>query len=81
MNDILKNLYESEGIFNMPFSEKYKALCQKDAKLWRKLEPLLGVDTLDELSDSCASVEEQGNYEWFRRGFRLGASLMLELLD
>ena len=81
MTDILKSLYESEGIFTMPLSEKYKALCQKDARLWRKLEPLLGVETLDELSDSSTSVEEQGNYEWFCRGFRLGASLMLELMD
>lgn len=81
MNDILKKLYESEGVFNIPFSEKYKALCQKDAKLWEKLEPLLGIDTLDELSDSCASVKDQSNYEWFREGFRLGASFMLEVFQ
>ena len=81
MTDILKSLYENESTLNMPFSEEYKALCQKDAKLWEKLTPLLGMDTLDELSDSHASIKDQSNYEWFRRGFHLGASLMLELLD
>ena len=81
MTDILKKLYESEGLFNMPVSEEYKALCHKDFKLWEKLEPLLGTDTLDELSDSTAHVEDQRNFNWFRAGFRLGASLMLELLE
>ena len=82
MTDILKELYENENLFRMmPVSDTYKALCEKDAQSWAKLEPILGADTLDELSDITALVKDQSNFEWFRWGFRLGASLMLELLD
>ena len=60
MTDILKTIYESEDLFNKPFSEEYQKLCQEDAALWDKVTPLLGMDMIDKLSDSRAAVAAVG---------------------
>ena len=78
MTDILKTIYESEDLFNKPFSEEYQKLCQEDAALWDKVTPLLGMDMIDKLSDSRAALQDWSSFQWFRRGFYIGAALTLE---
>ena len=80
MTDIIKELYDSALYTDRAPSEELLALRAEESKLWEKIEPLLGLETMDKLTDVQASIDNEKNLTWFREGFRLGASLMLELL-
>jgi len=79
MIDMIKELYEGGLHVDRRFSAEYTALCQQEAELVNKIVPLLGMDMVDELSNIQAEITSAANLDWFRAGFRLGASLMLEL--
>ena len=55
-------------------------MTDKETALWEQVKPLIGQKIIDQLTSSQSDVSYQTNYEWFCEGFRLGASLMLELL-
>ena len=80
MPDILKELYEEKFYTDWRITPEYQALAQQASMLWEKVEPLLGREVMEQLTRSEDDLSYQTNYEWFRKGFRLGASLMLELL-
>ena len=80
MTDMLKELYESPLYIDCPPSEELQALQKKEAEIWSKVQPLLGLEVIDEINDIQAGIANEKNLAWFRKGFRLGASLMLELL-
>lgn len=80
MTDILKELYEERFYTHWQTTPEYRKLADKEAALWEQAKPLLGQKLIDQLSNSQSDVSYQTNYEWFREGFRLGASLVLELL-
>lgn len=79
MTDIIKEIYKERFFGERPLSEEYRALEDKDSALWQKVRPLLGRELIDQMQNSQADITYQTNYEWFREGFRLGASLMPEV--
>lgn len=79
MTDVLKKLYEESFYINWRTTPEYRALAKKENELWEQVKPLIGPETIDQLMNSQSRVSYQTNYEWFCRGFRLGAGLMLEL--
>ena len=81
MTDILKQIYEDKFFARRPLTEEYQSLSEKDGILWEKARPLLGRELTDKIQNNQSDINYQTNFEWFREGFRLGASLMLELLD
>ena len=80
MTDILKGLYEQRFYANWQATPEYRELADKEAALWEQVKPLIGRKVIDQIQDSHSDINYQTNYEWFREGFRLGASLILELL-
>ena len=80
MTDELKKIYEERFYTDWQVTPEYRALAEKEDELWEQVKPLIGQKVIDQLMDSRSNVSYQTNYEWFRKGFRLGASLMLELL-
>lgn len=80
MTDMLKRLYEERFYTDWQATPEYRALAEKEDELWEKVKPLIGQKIIDQIMDSQSNVSYQTNYEWFRKGFCLGASLMLELL-
>ena len=81
MTDVLKQVYKDKFFARRPLTEEYQSLAEKDGILWKEARPLLGRELMDKIQNSQSDINYQTNYEWFREGFRLGASLMLELLD
>ncbi len=81
MTNILEKIYQ--GVYLPQFTEtpEGKAAYASLDELWEQLEKELGWDTADALRDHCIRVMHQDNIVEFRAGFRLGAALMLELLD
>ena len=79
MTDILKELYFNyyEGAHG-PTAE-YREACKKESEYWDKLP--LSEEELYELQRRQSDMVTASSIEWFREGFRLGASLMLELMD
>ena len=80
MTDIIKELYNSALYMDRAPSEELLALRTEELELWSKIEPRLGLEMMDKLTDVQASIDHEKNLTWFREGFRLGAGLMLELL-
>jgi len=80
MTDMLEMIYNSDAFFERPPSEKYFALSREESKVWEKIRPLIGRELSDELNAALTQSAQQANLDWFRQGFRLGASLMLELM-
>ncbi|MDE6932836.1 MAG: hypothetical protein K2P37_09150 [Oscillospiraceae bacterium] len=80
MTSALKKIYEEKFYANWQITPEYRALSEKEQELWEQVKPLIGQKMIDRLMDSQSDISYQTNYEWFREGFLLGASLMLELL-
>lgn len=80
MTDILKELFDSPLYIDRAPSEELLALRAEESKLWDKIQPLIGLEIMDELNDVQAGIDNEKNLTWFREGFRLGAGLILELL-
>ena len=80
MTGELKKIYEEKFYTEWQATPEYQALAEKEDELWEQVKPLIGQKVIDQLMDSRSNVSYQTNYEWFRKGFLLGASLMLELL-
>lgn len=79
MTNTLKKIYEEKFYTDWQATPEYRALVDKEDELWEQVKPLIGQKMIDQLMDSQSDVSYQTNYEWFCKGFRLGASLMLEL--
>ena len=80
MTDILRQLYENGQFLSGVITEEFRALRGKERDLWKEVEPLVGLDMIDKIKDAQAAALNEANFIWFRKGFRLGVSLMLELL-
>ena len=50
-------------------------------KVWDKAQEILGGDLLDEMISSQSRSLTEAQYVFFHEGFRLGARLMLELVQ
>lgn len=79
MVDMIREIYESGFYENRQCSEKYLALCEEEAAVMEKVQSIIGLPMVNEISAAQTAVTNEENLDWFRIGFRLGASLMLEL--
>ena len=79
MTDIIKELFSSALYMDLAPSKELQALRKEEEAIWEKIQPLLGMDVIDELHNIQVNIANEQNLIWFREGFRLGAGLMLEL--
>ncbi len=76
LQDIYNDNYSPEkAVKNMPFSLRLKERAFYDA-----IETEMGADFLEHHWDSLCKIENFQGFANFQEGFRLGVSLMLELL-
>lgn len=80
MTDIIKEIFESPLYMDRVPSEELLALRAEECELWDKIQPLIGLEMMDKLTDIQASIDNEKSLTCFREGFRLGAGLILELL-
>ncbi len=80
MNDILEELYMGYFLEQHKPSPETRAATRKEGEALGKLLPGLGGDTVEELQARQSETLISSNLDWFREGFRLGVSLMLEVL-
>lgn len=80
MTDIIDEILSSHIYDDCQDSEELQALIEKDIALWRKLEPIIGLDRIDEIANNQSQIDHALYLQWFRRGIQLGAAVMLEVL-
>ena len=79
--DILKELYEGQYGVELPKTPEYLTVRRKVADgFWDKIEQTMGRGFIEKNWENLLKQEDMESFEYFRQGFRLGASLMLELL-
>ena len=71
--------YGNYSPFDRPVTEREKASLVLD-RLWRSARKQLGEEPADKLREQYEHLLTLDSLDDFRAGFRLGASLMLELL-
>ncbi len=81
MTDILKELFESPAYRCCESTEELTALRKKLLSLWEQVTPLVGLEVIDEINNTEGEITAIGNLHWYKKGFRLGALLMLEVLS
>ena len=80
MTDILEYLYYAQYLESHKPSEECMTASRKMNELLDRLCPELSGERRDELWNQQAELLTEANLGWVREGFRLGASLLLELL-
>lgn len=80
MTDIIEFLYTNRCCKEVEPVSELDELNQKEDELFAQIQATLGLKILDELNYTQAKLSHQQELACFREGFRLGASLMLELL-
>lgn len=81
MTDTLRELYNRDQSLSEVTTEELRALRGEERELWEAVKPLIGLEMIDKINNAQAASIDEVNFIWFRKGFRLGASLMLELLQ
>lgn len=77
---ILEKLYNGEYGVEQPKTPEFQALQERNVHFWEHIEEAVGKDYIDKKWDELCALEHMEDFNYFREGFRLGASLMLELL-
>ncbi|MDE7245638.1 MAG: hypothetical protein K2O18_16920 [Oscillospiraceae bacterium] len=81
MMNILKELYDGQYGVELPKTLEYRAVRHKNVEgFWDKIEEAMGPDFIEKNWENLSRQEELESFEYFRQGFHLGVSLMLELL-
>ena len=75
LEEIFRNTYSIE----LPQTPEYQALREKGNRFWEYIEERAGEKKKKKYWDDFADMEAAGHFHYFREGFLLGASLMLEL--
>ena len=79
MSGALYQLYSGEYDINADWDEAQGEVSQKISAMLEKLKAEYGLEFVDRLSNLYADRAELSNFQNFQEGFRLGASLMLEV--
>ncbi len=80
MNEILSEIFELEYKEIFPTSPQCKTLKRQVYPMYEQIHKTLGIDFADRLSQLHGDMEELSGCLLFRRGFYLGARLMLDVL-
>lgn len=81
MTHCLEQLFELEYEEIFPTSSQCKPLKRQAYPMYEQIHQTLGVDFADRLSQLHGDMEELSGHLLFRRGFYLGARLMLDVLE
>lgn len=81
MTNIIEEIFNSPIYDNDRQSAEMQALVRKEIALWKQIMPTIGLDKIDEITNTQSEIAHKVELEWFRRGIQLGASLVLELMD
>lgn len=81
MTHCLEQLFELEYEEIFPTSPQCKTLKRQAYPMYEQIHQTLGVDFADRLSQLHGDMEELSGHLLFRRGFYLGARLMLDVLE
>lgn len=81
MTHCLEQLFELEYEEIFPTSPQCKTLKRQAYPMYEQIHQTLGVDFADHLSQLHGDMEELSGHLLFRRGFYLGARLMLDVLE
>ena len=76
---ILEEIFNNDYSIVLPQTPEYQALREKGNKFWDYIEEKAGTESIDKYWDEFAEMENAEHFHYFREGFLLGASLMLEL--
>lgn len=78
---ILQDIYLGNYRVDPTMTAKEREITSKSAPLWEKAYEAMGEEAADQLSDYIGELLLETCLSRFREGFRLGALLMLELID
>ena len=81
MTHCLEQLFELEYEEILPTSPQCKTLKRQAYPMYEQIHQTLWVDFADHLSQLHGDMEELSGRLLFRRGFYLGARLMLDVLE
>ncbi len=77
---ILQDIYNDSYYPCEPLEHMPKALRDKQLAFYEKIEEAMGVEFMEQHWDDLCEIDRFRDFTNFRQGFRLGVSLMLELL-
>lgn len=80
MSSLLYQIYSGEYDFTLEGDKKQQELDRKIYAEWDKVGKIFGEKFMDQLFNLKGKREEMREYLYFRKGFQLGARLMLEAL-
>ncbi len=80
MTDVIQILYDSQCCKQPETTPELAELYQQERELFDKIHAALGLKALDQLNCAQSQISNILELDCFRKGFLLGASLMLELL-
>lgn len=76
---LLEEIFNNDYSIDLPHTPEYQALREKGAKFWDYIEETAGRECIEKYWDEFVDMECAEHFHYFRKGFVLGASLMLEL--
>ena len=76
---ILEEIYNNNYSTDLPQTPEFRALREKAAKFWDYIEEKAGTECIEKYWNEFVDMEDAEHFHYFREGFLLGASLMLEL--
>ncbi len=80
MTDVIQILFNSQCRRQPESIPELAELYEKESEIFDKIHTALGLKTLDQLNYTQSQISHILELDCFRKGFLLGASLMLELL-
>jgi len=80
MTDVIQILYDSQCCKQPETTPELAELYEKECEIFDKIHAALGLKALDQLNCAQSQISNILELDCFRKGFLLGASLMLELL-
>ena len=76
---LLEEIFLNEYSIELPQTPEYRALREKGSRFWEYIEEKAGAECIEKYWNEFVDLEEAEHFHYFREGFLLGASLMLEL--
>lgn len=76
---ILEEIFNNDYSIDLPHTPEYQTLREKGGKFWDYIEEKVGREGIEKYWDEFVDMECAEHFHYFREGFVLGASLMLEL--
>ena len=80
MTDVIQILYDNQCCKQPETTPELAELYEKESEIFDNIHTALGLKALDQLNYTQSQISHILELDCFRKGFLLGASLMLELL-